>query len=577
MSKHSRLLKELRHEPVSGHSVFHNPDILSSPKRKASSQIATQTTQSGMYARKRRAVRPVPATLLDQCSICLEEQLFSQGFSILSSGLNAGLDTNTPACIPPPQHLALASTLAVHPMMTTRTDDQDRHAAANDALKYLREVVAVVGVENAGIREALQFGAPTDARNNRSSRAKTRRSGQAYASDEEGDTGKLKSKYVEEQSIADNAQDFWAVVGWAFNCSVTHKARWARWSVWMELMLDIMDEDLKAHSSAGRRGPELGNTLIARHVSIVGAGRNNKRRVMRAVLADGTAKSVAEFGEIWKHETKPPKKKEEANGAKRQKLDLDNDEFGDYLDNESDEDTAETRSRRSRSATAPRSRRSRTPAIPDTAMEDDDNDSGFSEATDGDAIADFGGMDSIRLRQRILALLTDFSRIAPNLFVDTEELFAIYTEFIRPLPLNVFQQFACPLKPYMNPDYQASLNEMLFRPLLGTNATEGKIDQGEFERSFATSTATNTSATDNAKVSLLAESLLRELWKTGELTQDLHRTKVLVEQGVKLRQDKVAGNGRRKTGKNADADDEAKITMEHSGQRMMVLLSMLTR
>lgn len=575
MSKRSRLLKELRHDPVKGHSMFHNPDILSSPKRKASSQNTTQSSHCDMPARKRRAVMAVPATLLDQCTICMEEQLFSQGFSLLTSVLHAGLDTNAPACIPPPPHLALASTLAVHPSMTTRTDDQDKHAAANAALRYLRDVVAVVGVEHAGIREALQYGTPPALRSDRSSRAKTRRSNAGQASDEEVESGNLRSKYIEGQSVAENAQDFWAVVGWAFNCSVRHKARWERWREWLELMLDVLEEDLERYSARGHKSPELAHSLIAQYMSIVGAGRNNKRRVMRAVLADGDVRSMAEFGEIWKNETRPVKK-EELLGSKRRKLDLDNDDYGDYLDNESEEDE-QIKSRMSRSRTAPKSRRSRTPADFSAAKDEDDDDIALETASEGDAIAEYGGMDSIRLRQRFLSLFTNFSLVAPNLFVDTEELFAIYTEFIRPLPLSIFQQFALPLRRYLSPNLQASLNEMLFRPLLGTTSAAGLIDQAEFESSFATSAATSTSATDNAKVSLLTESMLRALWTTGTLTPNLSQLKVLVEQGVKLRHDKVAGNGRRKTGKTADAEDEARLVLEHSGQRMMVLLNVLAQ
>lgn len=576
MAKHSRLLKELRHDPVPGHSMFHNPDILSSPKRKASSQNTTPSSHCDMPARKRRAVMAVPATLLDRCTICMEEQLFSQGFSLLTSVLHAGLDTNAPACIPPPPHLALASTLSVHPSMTTRTDDQDKHAAANAALRYLRDVVAVVGVEHAAIRDALQYGTPPAVRSDRSSRAKTRRSNAGQASDDEVESGNMRSKYIEGQSIAENAQDFWAVVGWAFNCSVRHKARWARWREWLELMLDVLEEDLERYSAGGHKSPELANSLMAQYMSIVGAGRNNKRRVMRAVLADGDARSMAEFGEIWKNETRPVKKKEELLGSKRRKLDLDNDDYGDYLDNESEEDE-QNRTRISRSRTAPMRRQSRTPAPSSTVEDEDDDDITLETASGGDAITEYGGMDSIRLRQRFLRLFTNFSLVAPNLFVDTEELFAIYTEFIRPLPLSIFQQFALPLRRYLSPNLQASLNEMLFRPLLGTTSATGLIDQAEFERSFATSAATSTSATDNAKVSLLTESMLRALWTTGTLTPDLSQLKVLVEQGVKLRHDKVAGNGRRKTGKTADAEDEARLVLEHSGQRMMVLLNALAR
>ncbi|CAK1356961.1 hypothetical protein CB0940_11866 [Cercospora beticola] len=574
MPKHSRLLKELRHEPVNGRSIFANPDILSSSQ--AASQ--SQSPHSTGAAHQRRAIRPVPAGILDQCTICMEEQLFSQAFALLESGLSAGFDTNAPACIPPPQHLALASTLVVHPSMTTRTDDPDKRIAADHAAKYLREVVAMVGVEGTGLPEALQFGQSNNARTGRTKRAKTRRSDAVYESDENEDTSRLRSHYSERQSLGENAQDFWAVVGWAFNCSVKHKARWQRWRIWLELMLDVLQHDLAARVSQGMahaKNNTFSKTLFAQYMSTVGAGRNNMRRLMRAVLADGSEKSLREFGEIWKNETKPPKKKEESRSAKRRKLDLDNDDYGDYLENYSEEDAAETRSARSRSVTASRRRRSRTPANPDTNTQDDDRDSGFEDTTEADAIEQFGGMETIQLRQRFLAIFTAFSRAAPTLFVDTEELFSIFTEFIRPLPLQIFQQFTLPTTAYLSADLQTSLNEMMSRPLLGTHATQGLIDQREFEASFATCTATNASFVDNAKVSLLSESMLRALWTSGHLIGDLPRLKTLVEQGIQMRSDKTATDGRRKAGKKSYLDEEAKIVLDCSGQRMGLLLRVI--
>ncbi|KAF2215800.1 hypothetical protein CERZMDRAFT_13566, partial [Cercospora zeae-maydis SCOH1-5] len=496
------------------------------------------------------SVRPVPAGVLDQCTICMEEQLFSQAFALLASGLNAGFDTNAPACVPPPQHLALASTLVVHPSMTTRTDDPDKHGAADHALKYLRQVVAMVGVESAGLREALQFGQSATMRSGRSKRAKTRRSDVAYESDEGEDTNRLRSHFAEKQSLGENAQDFWAVVGWAFNCSVKHKARWQRWQIWLQLMLDIIQRDFEGHGTIAGKPTTLSQTLFAQYMSTVGAGRNNMRRLMRAVLADGSEKSIREFGEIWKNETKPPKKQQESRPAKRPKLDLDNDEYGDYLENDSEDDTAETRSATSRSAAAlRRRRRSRTPAHLETGPESEECENGFEDDTEVDAIEAFGGMEAIHLRQRFLAMFTAFSRIAPSLLGDTEELFSIFTEFIRPLPLPLFQQFVLPTTAYMSADLQTSLNEMLSRPLLGTNATQGLIDQREFESSFATCTATNASYVDNAKVSLLSESMLRALWTSGHLNNDLSRLKSLVEKGIQLRFDRAAADGRKKAGK----------------------------
>lgn len=112
------------------------------------------------------------------------------------------------------------------------------------------------------------------------------------------------------------------------------------------------------------------------------------------------------------------------------------------------------------------------------------------------------------------------------------------------------------------------------RPLLGISDSRGLIDQREFERTFATSTACNTTAVDNAKVSLLTEGLLRAL-ESNRLIKDLAQLTSLVSKGVGLRNDKVAFDGRKKAGKKAEADELARQALHSSGQRMNMLLSVI--
>ncbi len=532
-----------------------------------------------------RKARPLPVTLLDSCSIWFEELLLSQAFSLLSSALTSGTGASVEAFIPPHQHLALAATLVVHPSVTTRTTSQDKHVAADDALRYLRHVNSLLGAQESGLDKAFQFSSASSP-----SRGKGRRNRISdIAGDEDDDQqGRLSLSYAGKESLWNTAEDFWSVVGWAFNCSVPHRPRWERWKLWLGLMLDVIQDDFENRlpeaektyavtQSTGAAQSVLKDSMIAQYLLPIGESRSNKRRLMRAVLADGTQKSLAEFGEVWKHETKAPKQKQAERPGKRRKLDLDNGEFGDYFD-ESDEDSLASSVRRSRSGTAvPSARHSR--AASDDNGNDEDELSGskaLAVSTSVTSIDTLGGIESLHLRQRIMALLTLFCSKNPDAFLDTEELFDLYTEFLRPLPLAMFQQFVLPATPWLGPNSQASLNQMLLRPLLVTTApayNENALTQKEFESCYAPYAANNTSSTDNAKVGLLIESLLRLLWSSNAL-QVTPALRMAVEQGIAARKDKAAFDGRKKVGGRIKVDEEAMSVMECSAERMITVLDM---
>jgi hypothetical protein len=524
-----------------------------------------------------RKAKPLPELVLDHCTDILEEQLYSQTFSLLSSCLTSGEDSSQ---IPPPQYFALAGTLLVHPSLTTRTTSAEKHIAADDAFKYLQHVNSLLGPQQSGLDKAFQFASTSTSA--RGKRIRTRVSD--IAADEDGDqSDKIRLPYIDKEALWTNAEDFWSVVGWAFNCSVAHPARWKRWQLWLTLVLDVLEDDLESRlPEATRAYIEYGNTeavrkklqdsMLSQYLAPIGEGRNNKRRLMRAVLANGTSKSLAEFPEIWKRETKPPKQKNDGRLNKKQKLDIDNSEFGDYYDH-SDDDSPGTSLRPSRFTTAPPT------AQPSRAASNDDSE--LSEEDAGEQLSapgveTYGGIESLRLRQRILALLTLFSTKNPDAFLDTEDLFDLYTEFLRPLPLSVFQQFVLPAKPWLGPNSYASLNQMILRPLLIATAPQYKenaLTQAEFEVYYAQYAANSTGHVDNAKVSLLMEGLLRLLWKSGQLaaTEKLRR---VVMQGIEARKEKAAFDGRRKVGVNRAVDEEALSAMEYSGERMMVILDM---
>jgi hypothetical protein len=369
-----------------------------------------------------------------------------------------------------------------------------------------------------------------------------------------------------------------------FNCSVAHRHRWERWKLWLNLIIDIFQDELedrlpdaeKLYTATGSTAAIAGmleDTMLAQYLLPLGEGRNNKRRLMRAVLADGRQKSLAEFGEIWKNETKAPKQRQDERTVKRRKLDLENGDFGDYLD-DSEDDSLASSVRRSRSTTAPATAHA-------SRAVSDDQDEGEDEANEiarlpGAGLDMLGSMESIQLRKRILALLSLFCSKNPDAFLDTEDLFDLYTEFLRPLPLTAFQQFVLPAKPWLGPNSQASLNQMLLRPLLVATApayNENALTQSEFATHYAPFAANNTSSVDNAKVSLLVEGLLRLLWssKNLKMTPALRRA---VEQGISARKEKTAFDGRKKVGERVKRDEAALSSMECSAERMIAVMDL---
>ncbi|KAK4541479.1 hypothetical protein LTR36_007925 [Oleoguttula mirabilis] len=531
-----------------------------------------------------RPAEALPTQLLDHATVCFEEQLYSQSFGLLSSALTAGqgsAGSSQPiaAHVPPVQHLALAATLAVHPSLTTRTKDKDKHVAADDALAYLRNVHAVVGVRGAELDKALQFVPRANvAPRNKRGKTKTRHLDlMAEDGDDEMASTRIRSAYAEKESLWTNAEDFWGVVGWAFNCSVQHKHRWATWKVSLAFMLDVLESDLDARTADST----VTDSMLAHYIRPIGEGRNNKRRLMRAILADGGPKSSPEFGEVWKNETKLPKtKKEDARAGKKRKLDLDNGEFGDYFDGSSDLDSPATSLPRSRSATAlPTSRASRRPSgdEEDGEAEDSITCNPRTKSSQSSGVEAFGGIESIQLRQRLLSLLVRFCHNHPTPFLDTEDLFDLYTEFLRPLPLPVFQQLVLSPKRWLDTHAQSSLDQMLLRPLLASTAPAylaNALTQLDFETHYAPFTANTTSVTDNAKVSLLVEDLLRLLWMSGGLVYGAKLRK-RVEAGIEARREKAAMDGRRKAGARARDDEDAGVVLGCSGDRMLVCLDMI--
>ena len=468
--------------------------------------------------------------------------------------------------------------------MTTRTTSKEKQTAADDALRYLRHVNTLTPADESGLTKALQF---RDANSSRSKRARTRHSGDISSDDEHEDPGRIRSNYAQKDSLFANAEDFWAVVGWAFNCSVAHKNRWDRWRLWLEFVLDVLEDDLDSRHRQARASPQdrdevLSKSLLAYYLApFVDQGRNPKRRIMRAILADGTQPSMNLFPSVFTNETLPPKVKQDTKLGAKRSLDLDQGDFGDYFDSDSDSNTTPGPQQKSGRISTRHSStnlsRQDSPASPSTPQ---------PPPTSSTPLSSHGGSESLHLRLRLLALLTTISSLSSSLFLDPEDLFDIYTEFLRPLPLPIFSFFVLPNPTSsgartrtIDANSLASLIQMLLRPLLSSAApvsNANSLTAESFATHFAPFAANVSSVGENAKVGICVEGLLRLLWTEGVLgnaDDEVRRAvKEAVHEGIKVREEKAGGDGRRKSA-GKSAEDWRFLVV--GGERMGSLLEMI--
>ena len=334
-----------------------------------------------------------------------------EAFTLLNNLLVSGTSISTPekphqAFIPPPQHLALAATLIVYPSLTTKAKSLERQKGSNAALQYLRNVSQTVDPLSDNFLIAFTF--PTLGSTRRFGRG---RGTEPESPDSDGGERNIKTNVANAASLWARAEDFWHIVGWAFNCSMVWKKRWERWKLWLEVMLDFVEtewaERLRLSEEEGADVEAiLTQSLIWQYIASQGAeSRTSRRRILRAILAHGSANHIKEFTEVFRNETKERKKEEENTVNEQKALDIENGEFGDY-DIDDDEDTI-MEDASIRASTRPMRRAAmgnkNTPNLSNDSSENEE-DQDYSEQSLSGAER-LGGVDALVLRQRLLALV----------------------------------------------------------------------------------------------------------------------------------------------------------------------------
>ncbi|KAJ6446418.1 major facilitator superfamily transporter [Purpureocillium lavendulum] len=540
-------------------------------------QLESTTASSPAHASPcpYRDARRLPRELKDHCQIFLEEQLYTCAINLFNSSLGSGVSrrdvsqqSRKGVAVPPPSHIALLNTLIVHPMNTTRAEKPDHLDMPALALDYLRSLLAVVGPVNAGFRAAFQF-RPQPRWGRRSGYASN--GSDSDMSDGEGrDHDRLRGRMANEASVWCRGQDFWSTVGWAFNTATLYPHRWRYWKVWLEYMVDVLWADWEereridheAHHAKGE--PDADDApLASRRQSIIvmymdqQEGRQSGfKRIIKALLADGGSLSTSSFTEVFEKEHRGAKKASRKR-KREQVLDLENDKFGDYFD-------------------------------------DDSISSGVSEPPtpqkprDGRKEVSFGcshpGLaESVVLRLRLFKLVS----AAVHAVRKNHELNLLYEEFAAAVQVLPPQMFALLVTQRTNPLLDIShvtLAKELFDRLLPPSYTKpwkvdpdedaaGRLTMPMLERCYVTLPAQTVGLEDNAKLSLVVENAILLMWKC-DMLEYTDAFSAAVDKGIKAREAKAK---KKRTGrmKTDSGDAAAQEMLSGSAERIRVLMQVL--
>ncbi|TLS24881.1 hypothetical protein PpBr36_08934 [Pyricularia pennisetigena] len=536
-----------------------------------------------------RDAKLLPRELRDQCKIYLEERMYLPAMQMLCSTLSAGghRTSPAPAFVPPHPHLAFLASLAIHPKFTNRPTASDGQAIGSRAMQYLQALQRTVGPVNANLAAAFDF-EPWRQRARRGAAAAAS-SAAAFDLDLSEDEDLLRGQFVEGYVVFAKAESFWKLAGWAFNCSALHPERWRYWRVWLEFLVDVLERDYEererlddeagseADSEASVSDDVRGSTLwregslLFRYVCSTDRrsgelSRSTVKGMLRAIFADGTESSVREFPELFTDEAKP----RPTAGSKRKRglstaLDLEREQYGDYLDDDGHS------SSESRPASPSRGQVKR-------VRGGKSKSAGLVEDQPPNAHL----LESIGLRLRLFELLGVAIRERPGRADGLQDLYSDFCFTLRSLHLDTFSAFIAPYGTSLPLDSLVTIiRETIehFQPKAAPKPS--RVDKAAAEGGFVTPalmekcylpTVASGGVDNNARYSLLVEALLRILWQAGQLpyTPGLEEA---ARAGVAARNDCKGGRGAR--AKESARDDAARRVLAESGDRLELLMDFI--
>ncbi|KAF9741116.1 hypothetical protein PMIN06_008345 [Paraphaeosphaeria minitans] len=509
----------------------------------------------------RRPVKDLSFEVASHVRAYLDHQSYEQAYIFLHSLVAAGTSITVPAkpyagLLAPPSQLALASTLIVYPHITTRARSAEAIKGSDAAIKYLRCVQDTVDPSAESLKTLRTAFTFTDLRRrtNIYSPLNTPSSTRAF------DVEQLNDVAANSKSLWRCAEDFWHVVGWAFNCSAKHKKRWERWRIWLDITLKFLEDEW---DHCNKNGESLQDTLIWQYIcSQEPLAGNTRKRILRAIFATGDSPSLNEFAEVWEKETLDPKPKD----AQRHLsvIDFEIGDIGDYASEDEDVDIegaprSTVKARKARNA-------SNTLDVGLPPLEE-------AVIPNYDAAVDrLGGMDAVNLRQRLVSLLSKVARELPKNFTSVEGLFDSLALQLRYLPVFVLNLLITTSR--LSSADQVALNVTIFTALTSQNYinyTYRMPTQNEFELLLLPYRARTQSFAENAKVSLILEQVFMSMMEPLrlELTKALRDS---MDIGIKERSN-VKG---RKDDLEEDAGEEVLMTSSKRLYGLVQILNALT-
>ncbi|KAH8816290.1 hypothetical protein F5884DRAFT_852735 [Xylogone sp. PMI_703] len=515
-----------------------------------------------------------------QCHIYLDEGLYLRAITLLTSLVTSGIccpnSVIKPIFIPPAEHIEIVSTLLVHPIYTTRAPPKERVEIAARSTCFLRDSLSRCNPLHPNLRDAFDF---SSSRRRRVRRTRTGANIDDEANDSESDFEQIRGIVANEESIRNRAQDIWHIVGWAFNCSVSYPKRWKYWKVWLEYMLDVLDRDWTqreqrdsfpeqpsfdpdVHSENEQSESALTKSLLIQYLSEARDRSSAIKRIVRAAFANGEADDLRAYPEIFKDETKDAK----AELKKKRKREFEYEDRSSWDSANGDEilDHRPTSS-----------------CLSDTGSESTSRD--YDDETAMTArLAMLGGVESVSLRQRVLALLSRASAALPEHFTPLKDLYEIYYEGVRNLPLKAFCFFVSPSGTSRFPDsVLVTLSQLILNRLTSgagprvqriAHRSDDTLSQSVLELQYLPFAANTSSIEDNAKVSILVECLFRLFLKSC----DVYHTptlEVAINEGISAREKKVKIDRRRKETHASKLNTEYNMMcLRASGTRLRSLL-----
>jgi len=526
------------------------PDELKEePEPAPAPQMAGPDMDTQPPVRRYRQSTQAPDNFKEQIQILFEEDIYDLAIQSLQTNLfsQSYLSADTPLWVAPPTHIAFLGTLVIHPLYTTRAreDGKNKKMISVRAHQYLLDVLRSVGPINGHFRAAFAFRDRSplpdpSAYRDRSARANRRRRQSPDDEDTSADDY-LTTPLANDDSLWQRVPDFWTMLGWAFSCAVSHPERWVSWKLWLELLLEVLERDLKDRIALDEDRNYNGYRMVNDSIIRSYIGDHQLHHIMRVLFAyiDGDShhyqqiwpketkgnkvtmgtKEIKEIKEIETRETRSPTA---TNKRKRGvKVDLENDEYGDWSgsedesigqeDEDEDEDVdgadiapiARKTTGKGKGASKKKKKKKKKRPLPLV-------ESPLLEET-------------IPIRRRIFALISELCYKLPEDDAPFElySLYEGFASYIRDLSLDVFPHFICSRIIGVESIYVTLIRHLLQYLLPPGVPQPGDVDKETNANGFVSAVmmekcflpfASKSVVADNAKLAAVLYELFSFMW-----------------------------------------------------------------